>query len=72
MQVNATKSNWCTIELEYLGFWLTGMGYCPLEMRIKSILAILPTKNVKLVRALVGLVNFIKNHTPGQAKNWSH
>ena len=51
-----------------MGFWLTGTGYHPLKKRIKSILAILPPKNVKSVRAFVGLVNFIKNHIPGCAK----
>ena len=68
MQANATKSKWCNTELEFLGFWLTLMGYHPLKRRIKSILAILPPKNVKSVRDFVGLVNFIKNHIPGCAK----
>ena len=68
MKVNATKSKRCTTELEFLGFWLTGMGYHPLRKRIESISAILPPKNVKLARAFVGLINFIQNHIHGHAK----
>ena len=44
MQVNVTKSKWCTTELELLGFWQAGMGYHLLKKGIKSILVILPPK----------------------------
>ena len=68
MQVNAEKCSFYALEIEFVGYLLTQMGYKPLTKCIEAILKMTPLKNLKEVCAFNGTINFIKNHIPGQAK----
>ncbi len=49
LKVNAAKSTFCTLEIEYLGYVLTRDSIKPQSNKVKAILAIqLPTRVIQL------------------------
>ena len=46
--------------MEYLGFWVTRKGICPVNKKIEAIVNMTPPKNIKQVHAFVGLVNYYR------------
>ena len=40
LKVNVTKSNFCRLELEYIGLWITRKGIQPLTKKVDVILNI--------------------------------
>ncbi len=57
LNVNAAKSTFCTLEIEYLGYVLTSDGIKPRSNMVQAILAIeLPT-GVKQLRHFLGRYN---------------
>ena len=55
------------IKLDFVGYLLPQTVHKPLSKRIEAKLKMTPPKNVKWVSALIGIINFIKNHIPGGA-----
>ncbi len=58
LKVNAEKSIFCTLEIEYLGYILTKDGIKPQSNKMKVILAIQPTKGVKQLRHFLGMLQY--------------
>ncbi len=50
LKVNADKSTFCALEIEYLGYVLTKDGIKPQSNKVQVILAIQPPKGVKQLR----------------------
>ena len=68
VQINLKKSTLCAKTLELLGFQLKPTGYRPTRKRVEDILRLDAPSNVRGVRRVLGIVNFIKNHIPVQAQ----
>ncbi len=58
LKVNATKSFFCTHEIEYLGYMLTRGGIKPQPKNLQAILALTPPNNVKELRKFIGMVQY--------------
>ena len=50
LKINADKSNFCTLETEYLGYILTRESIKPQSNKVQAILALAPPRNVKELR----------------------
>ena len=61
LKVNAHKSFFCTIEMEYLGYILTQDGIKPQPKKVQSILALTPPKSVKELRRFLGMVQYYRD-----------
>jgi len=61
LKVNASKSFFCTHEIEYLGYMLTRGGIKPQIKKVQAILAIKPPNNVKELRHFLGLVQYYRD-----------
>ncbi len=57
-KVNAEKSTFCALEIEYLGYILTRDGIKPHCNKVQAILAIQPPTNVKQLRHFLGMVQY--------------
>jgi len=67
LKVNAEKSFFGRGELEYLGFWITREGICPVTKKVEAIRNLAPPKTVKQVRRFVGLINYYRDMWPRRA-----
>ncbi len=47
LKVNATKSSFGKLEIEYLGFWITRHSFKPLVKKVEAIHAIAPPTTCK-------------------------
>ena len=61
LKINAEKSNFCTLETEYLGYVLTRDGIKPQVNKVQSILALTPPRNVKELRSFLGMVQYYRD-----------
>jgi hypothetical protein len=61
IKVNAEKSTFCTVEIEYLGYVLTREGIKPQSNKVQAILAIQPPTNVKQLRHFLGMVQYYRD-----------
>ncbi len=57
LKVNAAKSSFCALEIEYLGCILTREGIKPQPKKVQVILALYPPNNVKELRHFLGMDN---------------
>ena len=60
-QVNAAKSHFCALELDYLGYTLSREGIAPQKKKVAAILALKPPKNVKELRRVLGIVQYYRD-----------
>ena len=60
-QVNAAKSSFCALEVDYLGYTLTRDGIMPQKKKVAAILALKPPKNIKELRRVLGIVQFYRD-----------
>jgi len=60
-QVNAAKSNFCALEVDYLGYTLTRDGIVPQKKKVAAILALKPPTNVKQLRRVLGIVQYYRD-----------
>jgi len=58
LEVNAEKSTFCALEIEYLGCILTRDGIKPQSNKVQAILAIEPPKGVKQLQHILGMVQY--------------
>jgi transposase InsO family protein len=61
LRVNADKSTFCAVEIEYLGFWITRHGVRPMTNKIDAIQNIAPPNNRKQLRRFIGMVNYYRD-----------
>ena len=61
LKINAEKSNFCTLETEYLGYVLTRDGIKPQVNKVQSILALTPPRNVTELRSFLGMVQYYRD-----------
>jgi hypothetical protein len=58
LKVNAEKSTFCALEIEYLGYILTRDGIKPQSNKVQAILAIQPPQNVWELRHFLGMLQY--------------
>jgi len=61
LKVNADKSTFCALEIEYLGYVLSKDGIKPQSNKVQAILAIHPPKGVKQLRHFLGMVQYYRD-----------
>ncbi len=61
LRVNAAKSTFCALEIEYLGYKLTRDGIKPQSNKVQAILAIKPPTGVKQLRHFLGMVQYYRD-----------
>ncbi len=61
LKINADKSNFCTLETEYLGYILTRDGIKPQSNKVQVILALTPPRNVKELHSVLGMVQYYRD-----------
>jgi hypothetical protein len=61
LKVIATKSFFCTHEIEYHGHMLSRGGIKPQIKKVQAILAIKPPNNVKELRHFLGMVQYYRD-----------
>jgi hypothetical protein len=61
LKVNADKSTFCALEIEYLGYILSKNGIKPQSNIVQAILAIHPAKGVKQPRHFLGMVQYYRD-----------
>ncbi len=61
LKVNAAKSTFCALEIEYLGYVLTSDGIKPQSNKVRAILAIKPPTGVKQLRHFLGMVQYYRD-----------
>ena len=57
LKINANKSNFCTFEMENLGYVLTSDGIKPQPNKVQVMLALAPPRNVKELGRFMGMVH---------------
>jgi hypothetical protein len=60
LKVNAAKSTFCALEIEYLGYLLTRDGIKPQSNKVQAILAIKLPTGVKQLRHFLGMVQYYR------------
>jgi hypothetical protein len=58
LKVNADKSTFCALEIEYLGYVLSKDRIKPQINRVQATLVIQPPKGVKQLRHVLGMVQY--------------
>ncbi len=61
LKVNAAKSTFCTLEIEYLGYVLTRDGIKPQSNKVQAILAIKSPTGVRQLRHFLGMVQYCRD-----------
>ncbi len=61
LKVNAAKSTFCALEIEYLGYVLTRDGVKPQCNKVQAILAIKLPTGVRQLRHLLGMVQYYRD-----------
>ena len=61
LKCNIDKSFSEQTQMEYLGFWVTRNGICPVNKKVESMVNMIPPKNIIQVRAFVGLVIYYRD-----------
>jgi hypothetical protein len=61
LKVNAAKSTFCTLEIEYLGYVLTRDGIKPQRNKVQAILMIKPPTGVRQLRHFLGMVQYYRD-----------
>ncbi len=61
LKVNADKSTFCALEIEYLGYILSKNGIKPQSNKVQAILAIHPPTEVKQLRHFLGMVQYYRD-----------
>ncbi len=61
LKVNAAKSTFCALEIEYLGYILTRHGIEPQSSKVQGILAIKPPTGVRQLRHFLDMVQYYRD-----------
>eukprot|EP00804_Cyclotella_cryptica_P011146 CCRYP_020840-RA/>CCRYP_020840-RA protein AED:0.15 eAED:0.28 QI:0/0/0/1/0/0/3/0/289 len=61
LTVNASKSSFCAVETEYLGYVLSRDGIKPQPKKVQAILALTPPQNVKQLLRFLGMVQYYRD-----------
>ncbi len=68
LKVNAEKSTFCTLDIEYLGYILTRDGIKPQSNKVQAILTIQPPTNVKELRDFLGMAQYYRDFWARRSK----
>ncbi len=61
LKVNAAKSTFCALEIEYLGYVITRDGIKPQSNKVQAILAIKPPTGLKELQHFLGMVQYYRD-----------
>ena len=67
LKVNASKSTFCTDELEYLGYRINREGIRPTLKKVEAIRQLAVPKTKKQLRSFIGMVNYYRDIWPKRA-----
>jgi hypothetical protein len=62
LKVSATKSHFCSDELEYLGYLINRKGVRPTMKKVEAIMKIYAPKTRKQLRSFIGMVNYFNDY----------
>ena len=68
LKVNATKSLFCAIELEYLGYTINRKGTWLMTKKVEAIQKLGSPKNRRQLRRFLGMINYYQNMWPNEQK----
>ena len=68
LKVNATKSHFCTSELEYLGYIINRQGIKPNTKKVDAILQMQLPKTRRDLRKFIGMVNYYRDMWPHRSE----
>ncbi len=68
LKVNASKSAFCTTELEYLGYIINRQGVRPTTKKVEAILKLEKPKNRRQIRRFIGMVNYYSDMWPHRSE----
>ncbi len=61
LKINADRSNFCTLETEYLGYKLTRDGIKPQPNKVQVMLALAPPENIKELCRFLGMDQYYRD-----------
>ena len=61
LKINADKSNFCTLETDFLGYILTRDGIKPQPNKVQVMFALAPPTNVKELCRFLGMVQYYRD-----------
>ncbi len=61
MKINTNKSNFCTLEMEYLGYILPRDGIKPQPNKVQAMPALALLRNVKELCRFLGMVQYYRD-----------
>ena len=61
LKVNAEKGTFCTMEIKYLGYWITQNGIQPLPKKVQAILNLEPPMNLKELRGVLHIIQYYQD-----------
>jgi hypothetical protein len=61
LKINANKSNFYILEMEYLGYILTRDGIKPQPNKVQVMLALAPLRNIKELHRFLGMVPYYRD-----------
>ena len=61
LKINADKSNFCTLEMEYLGYILTRDGIKPQPNKVQAMHALALPRNIKELHRFLGMVQYYRD-----------
>lgn len=64
LKINATKSKFCTTQLEYLGYTISRQGVQPSIKKVTAILDLKAPETKKQLRKFIGMVNYYRDIWP--------
>ncbi len=68
LKVNAAKSTFCALEIEYLGYVLTRDGIKPQSNNMQAILVTKPPTGVRQLRHFLGMVQYYRDFWARRSK----
>ena len=68
LKINATKSHFCTSELEYLGYIINRQGMKPNTKKVDAILQMQLPKTRRELRKFIGMVNYYRDMWPHRSE----
>ena len=68
LRINAEKSFFAKLEVEYLGFKIDRKGIRPITRKVEAIQALQPPTTCKQLRRFIGIINYYRDMWPRRSE----